>query len=83
MEGKAKVVAEIEGEAKLQVSFFPGRWGNYHVIDTDYETYALVYGCSVRDGEPKNENAWVLTRAAIETEDKRLDETDFIKKFEA
>ena len=42
----------------------------------------MVYGCGLRNGK-KDESAWVLTRAAIDTQDKRLDETDFIKKFEA
>jgi len=63
------------------VSFSPGRWGNYHVIDTDYMSYTLIYACPIRDGGPKTESAWILTRTA--TQPMKLDETAFIKKFES
>lgn len=70
-------------EGRLEVSLGgKNRWGDYNVIDTDYETYALVYGCGLRNGI-KDESAWVLTRDAIDTLERRPDESEFIKAFEA
>lgn len=34
---------------------------NYNVLDTDYDTYTIVYACSARAGK-KNEFLWLLTR---------------------
>lgn len=55
----------------------------YDVIDTDYDTYALVYGCKILAGYGKFENAWVLTRESIDSVEKRIDETELKKKFES
>ena len=33
---------------------------NFHVCDTDYESYALVYWCSLHELEPQ---LWILSRA--------------------
>jgi lipocalin len=43
--------------------------GRYNVIDTDYETYSLVYSCSKIAYFFKSESAWILTREKV------LDET--------
>lgn len=57
----ATAVATFDG-AQGQVKFF---WyapaGDYRVIDTDYETFALVYSCSSYY-VAKSEYIWVLTR---------------------
>ena len=81
LEGKARLTSDPSA-AKLEVSFFGDNWAPYDIIDTDYETYALVYGCEIHEGEGKFENAWVLTRELIDTEEKRLDETEFTDKFQ-
>ena len=81
IEGRAKLT-EDPTAGKLLVSFFGDNWSDYDIIDTDYETYTLVYGCSMVEGQGKRENAWVLTRELIDTVEKRLDETEYIQKFE-
>jgi apolipoprotein D and lipocalin family protein len=57
----ATAVATFDG-AQGQVKFF---WyapaGDYRVIDTDYETFALVYSCSSYY-VARSEYIWVLTR---------------------
>ena len=57
----ATAVATFDG-AQGQVKFF---WyapaGDYRVIDTDYENFALVYSCSSYY-VAKSEYIWVLTR---------------------
>ena len=52
------------------------------MIDTDYETYALVYGCTYFDQEGKWENAYVMTRDALDTPAKYPDETYYKEMFE-
>lgn len=37
--------------------------GKYDIIETDYNTYALIYSCSKRFGFIKNEYAWILSRS--------------------
>merc|ERR1712032_1024496 len=81
LEGKAKLRGD-ENVGQLAVSFFGDRWGNYDVIDTDYKSFALVYSCNSRNGTAKDESAWVLTRDAIDAEDKRPYEGPFKKTFE-
>lgn len=36
--------------------------GNYDIIDTDYDSYALVYNCKKSLGVIKSEYAWILSR---------------------
>ena len=50
--GKAKVAAP----ARLRVSFFLWFYSDYNVLDTDYETYALV-------GGGKSDYLWILSRS--------------------
>ena len=50
-----------EGVCQVRGSFYPE--GNYWILDTDYETYTLVYGCD--QWIPflvHTENAWILSR---------------------
>ena len=61
--------AEAPGE--LCVNFAPGSidgcgekpdcFSNYWVLETDYESYSVVYSCT-QILELRNEFAWVLTR---------------------
>jgi len=63
----AKAVATFEG-AKGSVRFFPyAPAGDYEVLATDYNTYALVYSCS-NFYVAKSEYIWVLTRAQFPDE---------------
>ena len=73
---------EIEGEAACfpsggeggcQVNFAPGekdmtKEKNYQVLSTDYTNYSIVYSCT-NIGANKREDFWILTRAAIPTEE--------------
>ena len=58
---EAPAVATFDG-AQGKVKFFPyAPAGDYRVLSTDYETYAVVYSCdSVYVA--KSENVWILTR---------------------
>ena len=39
-------------------------WGNYDVVDTDYENYSVVYSCTnFLFGLYRSEYAWILTRS--------------------
>lgn len=49
--GKAKIVAP----GRLKVSFFLWFYGDYYVLDTDYQTYSLV-------GGSKPDYLWILSR---------------------
>ena len=82
LEGKARKAGSTDHEAKLQVNFFAEAWGNLHIIETDYKTFSLAYGCDMR-GPTKKESAWVLTRHAVDSVEKRLDEADFKSIFES
>ena len=48
--------------AQCKVGFKPFIFGDYRVLDTDYDTFSVVYSCT-----PylffKEENVWILTRA--------------------
>ena len=45
----------------LNVFFFAGYGGEYSIIDTDYTSYSIVYGCT-QFGPFKSELTWVLVR---------------------
>merc|ERR1712070_671695 len=47
--GQARFRSDNTTSANLQVRFSvmpPLIWGNYDILDTDYDTYAVVYGCN-------------------------------------
>ena len=50
--------------AQAKVSFFGEEVPepNYLILDTDYDTYAVVYGCSEEDVVP---NLWILARESV------------------
>ena len=62
--------AENEGRLGVKFSKWQPFWAKYDVIDTDYETYALVYSCTdaALYGD-KSEYAWILTREDISLTD--------------
>ncbi|XP_063076204.1 apolipoprotein D-like [Engraulis encrasicolus] len=61
-EGTATVVDPSE-PAKLAVTFYPGTPpGNYWVLDTDFDNYALVYGCK-NAGPLYADFIWILSRS--------------------
>ncbi|KAL0478539.1 apolipoprotein D [Acrasis kona] len=68
-DGKSKVAIadayapDEKYPSKLKVNFGSKLFeGNYHVIDTDYESYAMVYSCFSPLGIYKFEAAWILGR---------------------
>jgi apolipoprotein D and lipocalin family protein len=39
---------------------------NYHIIDSDYENYSIVYSCSnTYFGYGRSETAWILSRDQV------------------
>ena len=64
-----------EDIASLQISFsrFQPIWAVYDVLDTDYETYAVVHSClTLAGGLIKTEDAWVLTREPLHQDSEDL-----------
>ena len=60
--------------AHCAVTIF-GNKGDYRVLDTDYESYSLVYACSNVDESNKKVAAWILSRETSlpqETQDSLL-----------
>eukprot|EP00347_Sterkiella_histriomuscorum_P010223 403377127 len=56
------VCRQAECRAKFDQFFIPA--GKYMVLDTDYNTYAIVYTCAqYLFGVFKQENVWVLSRS--------------------
>ena len=66
--GKAIAVPADTGDASLIVDFSgqtpdPSQTPNYTVLDTDYETYTVVYSCSnIAKGLASFEFLWILSR---------------------
>jgi apolipoprotein D and lipocalin family protein len=61
-----KAVPDPSEPSKLNVTFEYGPikiYANYWVIETDYNTYSLVYSCNNLPNGEINEIAWVLSRA--------------------
>ena len=55
-------VARCDSMGNCGVKFLWWPEGNYQVIDTDYDTYSLVYGCDTWFGTYWTTNAWLLSR---------------------
>ncbi|XP_039645803.1 apolipoprotein D-like isoform X2 [Perca fluviatilis] len=69
IEGVAKVKNSSQ-PAILAVSFFKGVPDSpYWVLDTDYQSYSLVYSCSDVFGLFHVDYAWILARTRVLTED--------------
>uniref|UniRef100_A0A182RLF4 Apolipoprotein D n=1 Tax=Anopheles funestus TaxID=62324 RepID=A0A182RLF4_ANOFN len=51
-------------QGKLNVSFFgaPNDLSNYWVLDTDYQTFSVVWNCQPLGEEQSEESFWVLSR---------------------
>lgn len=72
------------GDASLIVSFSgqtpsPSDEPNYTVLDTDYETYSIVYGCSNFFGVASFDFLWILAREPELDDQKMLDLLDKIE----
>jgi len=50
--------------AQCAVVFF-GHSGDYRVIETDYESYSLVYSCEQVSANLKFEASWILSRTPL------------------
>ncbi|ETN60998.1 apolipoprotein D [Anopheles darlingi] len=59
-------------QGKLNVSFFgaPNDRSNYWVLETDYETYSLVWSCEPLEDERSEESFWLLSRTPTLTTDR-------------
>ena len=59
----AEGVAECDpnGTGACEVSFYSSFWGPYLVLDTDYVTYTLIYGCT-DIYVASYSNIWILAR---------------------
>ena len=58
------------GEGWLDVKFskFSPAWP-YEIMDTDYETYALIYGCGGVSSLFSVENVWIMTREPVASDE--------------
>ena len=54
--------ARCDTMGNCNVKFLWWPEGNYQVMDTDYDTYSLVYGCDTWFGLYWTTNAWLLSR---------------------
>ncbi|XP_012941899.1 apolipoprotein D-like [Aplysia californica] len=64
IEGQA-VAPDPAEPARLRVSFFgddEGADANYLVVDTDYDSYSVVFSCQELFGIINMQTAWILTR---------------------
>ena len=55
-------VARCDDQGNCNVKFWWYPEGNYQVLDTDYTSYALVYGCDNWFGLFWTNQAWILSR---------------------
>ncbi|XP_053680165.1 apolipoprotein D-like [Anopheles nili] len=61
-------------EAKLNVSFYgaPNDESNYWVLDTDYESYSIVWSCEPIGQDRSLEYYWLLSRTPALPDDEQL-----------
>ncbi|KAJ0173509.1 hypothetical protein K1T71_010658 [Dendrolimus kikuchii] len=55
-------LATIDSNAKLIVTFPNSAPIEYYILDTDYDTYALVYSCSNLENDRRRVWAWKMSR---------------------
>ena len=72
------VQSDVTGPASLNVNFFAEPSadlpGNYFVIDTDYDTYSVVYNCAERlGGLISTDVMWILAREQVLSDDALID----------
>ena len=52
-----------DGHCQVNPTPLPGLWFNYDVLGTDYDTFAVVHGCSTAFWNYwKQESVWILNR---------------------
>uniref|UniRef100_A0A182JQH2 Apolipoprotein D n=1 Tax=Anopheles christyi TaxID=43041 RepID=A0A182JQH2_9DIPT len=71
-------------EAKLNVTFDATALdvsANYWVLGTDYENYAVVWGCFGVATTLRAENAWILSREPELSEQAAIEVQDYINRF--
>ena len=58
--------AKKDGHVLVNPTPLPGFWFNYDVLSTDYDNFAVVYGCTpYLFGWRKQESVWILTRRPL------------------
>ena len=56
----------LEGRLALKFSELPQFWGNYDLLETDYDSYAIIYSCTnLLGGLYRTEYAFVLSREPV------------------
>lgn len=62
-----------EGTLGVKFSSFQPVWGDYNVIDTDYDNYTFIYSCfSAGWGLIQQEYYWILTREPLSADSSKL-----------
>jgi apolipoprotein D and lipocalin family protein len=84
--GSAFVVDPSKDEGYLKVKFVPYvPAGDYKVIGTDYDNYAVIYSCIGLGPLLSQEYVWVLARSPQQTEETKrniLDALELIPKYD-
>lgn len=65
---KARISNPVTNEGRLDLKFSDLQpfWGNYDILETDYDSYAIIYSCTnLLNGLYRTEYAFVLTRDVI------------------
>lgn len=77
-DGRAWARCNKKGNCHVKFWWYPE--GNYQVLDTDFNTYSLVYGCDNWFGIFHTNQAWILSRATTLSSSDVTTLTDLLKE---